>query len=879
MSWFKQAFARREVFSDLSAEIQGHLEEKVAELVAAGMPREEALVEARRAFGNVSLTEENSREVWRWGLLEDLWNDLRYGARMLLNSPSFTALAVLTLALGIGANTAIFSVVYAVLLKPLPYSNADQLFNVFQEKQKDVSSGTGWSYTNFAEVREQNRSFSEMAGTQQHQLTLTGRGEPSVVDTSVVTPEFFSVFDAKPLLGRAFFSKDGERGAAPVVVLSEGLWRNFFHSDSNIMGSAVRLDQRLFTVIGIMPATFRFPNLAQSQQIWIPLVQDPLFGSWMPRRDGHWLTVTGRLKPGVTPGQARTELKSLSARLAKEFPAENNGWNAVMLPLQQTLVGNVKSALWVMLGAVGLVLLIACANIANLLLTRGTSRAKEIAVRVSLGAGRMRIIRQLLSETTLLGLLGGAVGVALAYAGVRGLGSLLPANLPQINTIQVDGSVLVFALALSVFASCCFGLAPALFMANVSLQSNLREGGGRAGESGRSRHARNVLAVGEIALAIVLLVGAGLLLRSFSKLMAVSPGFAVQQITKAEVSLPRVQYAGPQQWLAFSDELLQSVRSEPGMHDSAVVIPSPIADGFINLEFDILGMPALSASASRTANYVAATPNYFRVMGIPLLAGRLMSEGDTMAASRITLISKSLARQYFPNQDPIGKKLAFGFPPDSSDPREIVGVVGDVRDVGLGEKPRAMMYVPYEQAPFAGAVIVVKSSLNATAVADAIRRNVAKLDKELPVTDVMTMTDAVEASVAQPKFRTQLLALFAGIALVLAATGIFGVISYSVSCRTREIGVRMALGASRAVIVQMILRETFTLTLAGVLIGIPAALAAARLIEHMLFDVSVYDPSTLLAVTLSLIAVAVLAGYVPVRRAMQVNPIAALRHE
>jgi putative ABC transport system permease protein len=812
-------------------------------------------------------------------MLETFLQDTRYAFRMLRKNPGFTAVAVLTLALGIGANTAIFSVVYAVLLKPLPYANPDQLFNVFQAKPQEGVGGTGWSYANFAELREQNRVFSEMAGSQQHQLTLTGRGEPAVVNTSVVTPELFSLFGEKPLAGRAFFPEDGKPGAAPVVILSESLWRNSFGADPNVIGSSINLDKRSFTVVGIMPVAFRFPLLTESEQVWIPLVQDPLFGGWMERRGGHWLQVTGRLRPGVSMTQVRAEMDAMAARLAKEFPAENNGWAIRMVPLQQKIVGKVKSALLVLLGAVGLVLLIGCANIANLLLTRATSRAREMAVRTALGAGRARIVRQLLSETAVLGLLGGLTGIVLAYRGVHALSSLLPENLPRVNAIRVDSHVLAFALLLSAIASCAFGLAPAWFAGNANLQSSLREGGGRSGESRNRRRTRSFLAAGEIALAMVLLVAAGLLLRSFSKLTSVSPGFDAQHVVKADISLPQFQYSKPQQWIAFSDEFLTRIQAQPGLQDSAVAVPRPIADGFINLGFDIVGNPPLSAGTSRTANYVSVSVGYFHVMGIPLLSGRLFDRRDVFSSPRVTLISKTMARLYFPNQDPLGKQLTFAFPPDSGAPREIVGVVGDVRDVALGQDPGPMMYVPYAQAPFWGANVVVKSTLSPPSVAAAIRQEVQKIDKDLPVTDVATMPELIDASVAQVRFRTMLLGLFAAMAMVLAAIGIFGVISYSVSCRTNEIGIRVALGASRSSILRMILRETLALALAGMALGVPCALAASRLVGHMLFGVSASDPATLAAVTFALAAVATLAGYAPAHRAMRVDPMVALRYE
>jgi putative ABC transport system permease protein len=860
-------------------ELETHLEMLTDDNVRRGMAPEEARRAARIRLGGLTQLKETHRELQRLPIIDTSVQDIRFAFRMLRKNPSFTAVAVLTLALGIGANTAIFSVVYAVLLKPLPYANSDQLFTVFQAKPQDGIAGTGWSFANFADLREQNRIFSELAGNQKHQLTLTGRGEPSVVNTSVVTPELFSLFGEQPLAGRVFRSEEGKRGAPPVVILSEDLWRGSFGADPTIIGSSVSLDQRSFTVIGIMPAAFRFPLLTQGEQLWIPLVQDPLFGSWMGRRGGHWLQVTGRLKPGVSMAQAEAELNAINARFARDFPAENGGWTIRMVPLQKMIVGNVQSPLLVLLGAVGLVLLIACANIANLLLTRATSRAREMAVRTTLGAGRSRIVRQLLSETAVLGLLGGVTGIALAYWGVQGLSSLLPPNVPRVNAIRVDQVVLGFALLLSIVASGVFGLAPALFAANANLQSNLREGGGRSSESRNRRRARSVLAAGEIALAMVLLVAAGLLLRSFAKLMSVNPGFDVQHVLKADISLPRFQYATPQQWTAFSSELLTRIQAQPGLKDAAVAVPRPIADGTINLGFDIVGNPPSSAGALRTANYVSVSPEYFRVMEIPLLAGRFFNEHDGSSAPRVSVISQAMARLYFPNQDPVGKSLVFGFPPDGTAVREIVGIVGDVRDVALGQDPGSMMYVPFAQAPFWGANVVVRSALSPASVATAIRQEVRTIDKELPVTDVALMPNIIEASLSQPRFRTFLLGVFAAMALVLAAIGIFGVIAYSVSCRTNEIGIRVALGASRGAILRMVLGETLALTFLGLAFGVPSALAASRLVGHMLFGISPNDPTTLAAVASVLAAVAALAGYIPARRATHVDPMVALRSD
>ncbi|MGH9642404.1 MAG: ADOP family duplicated permease [Terriglobales bacterium] len=870
----------RRVEQDFDHELEAHLEMLIEENLRRGMPPEEAKRAARIRMGGRTQLKETNRELRGLPLLETFLQDTRYAFRMLRKNPGFTAIAVLTLALGIGANTAIFSVVYAILLKPLPYAHPNELFTAFQANKQQGIAETGCSWPNFEEWWAQNDVFSELAGGVAHQLTLTGRGEPSVVKTSVVTAEFFSLLGVKPLAGRIFLSADGKQGATPVALISEELWRGRFGADLNVIGSSINLDERPFTVVGIMPAGFPTPFFNTRQEVWIPLAQDPVFSTFMPKRGAHLVPVIVRLKPGVSLAQAQAEMDSISQTLAREFPAENKGWTVRLVPLQKEIVGDVRTALLVLLGAVGLVLLIACANIANLLLTRATSRAREIAVRATLGAGRARIIRQLLSETAVLGLLGGIAGIALAYWGVQALSSLLPSSLPQMNPVRVDDWVLGFALLLSGVASCVFGLAPAWFAANSNLQSSLREGGGRAGESRNRRRARSFLAATEIALAMVLLVGAGLLLRSFAKLTAVSPGFDAQHIMDADISLPQFQYPKPQQWAAFSEELLARIQSEPGLQDTAVAVPRPIVDGKVTLPFDIAGEPPSSAGASRRADYVSISPNYFRVMEIPLLSGRLFDRHDSSSAPRVTIISQQTARVYFPNQNPLGKQLTFGFDPSGGDAtREIVGIVGDVRDASLGKEPGPMMYVPYAQASFWGANLVVRSTLSTASVAAVIRQDVHEIDKDLPVTDVAKMPDLIDASIAQPRFRTFLLGLFAAMALVLAATGIFGVISYSVSRRTNEIGIRVALGASHTAILRMVFRETLALALAGISLGIPCALAAAYLLRHMLFNVSISDPATLVVVTLTLAAVAALAGYIPARRAIRVDPMVALRYE
>ena len=810
---------------------------------------------------------------------EACWQDARYGARMLRKNPGFTAVAVLTLALGIGANTAIFSIVDAVLLRSLPYPDPNQLVLMFEVPLQQPDALSGISYRDFTEYREQNRVFSEMAGNSFHDLTLTGAGEPSIVNTAAVTPEIFPLLNAKPLAGRTLLPEDGKQGAAPVAVLSENLWRSRFGSNPAVIGESVTLDMRSFTVVGILPASFRYPDGAPPQDVWISVAQDPLFGPRMSQPGARVLVGIGRLKPGVFLAQAQAEMNTLGARLAREFPAEDSGLTIRIEPYRQVVVENVKSALLILLGAVGLVLLIACANIANLLLSRATSRGREFAVRIALGAGRARIVRQLLTESALLGLLGGFVGVLLAAWGVWSLRSFLPSGLTQISSIQVGGSVLAFALLLSVTATLAFGLAPALLATPSNLQTNIKEGGERTGQRG-GQQVRSFLAIAEISLAMVLLVAGGLLMRSFALVTSVNPGFDPKNVIEAEVSLPQFQYSTPQQWTAFSNELLARLHAQPGLRDSALAAPLPMDhQGEANLGFGIVGDPPLPPGKSTTADYATVSPDYFRVMRIPLLRGRLFSEQDSPSNPNVAIISEMLARRYFPNQDPLGRQMGFGFPPNSDVSRKIVGIVGDVRDVALSRKPGPMMYVPFAQAPLYGGEVVVRSSLSASSVAAGIRQAVHSIDKDLPLTNVESFPDALGASVAQERFRTLVLSSFSGIALILAAVGIFGVISYSASQRTHEIGIRMALGAQQRNVLRLILGHGAKLAFFGLSAGAVAALLLTRSMASLLYGVSATDPITFGTVAIVLLGVALIACYIPARRAMRVDPMVALRHE
>ena len=865
---------------ELNEELDSHLGMATDEHVVRGADPKEAAQSARRELGNATLIHETTRDQWGWRWLEAFLQDARYAVRMLRKSPGFTAVAILTLALGIGANAAIFSVVNAVLLQPLSYENPGQLAFVAEASPKQGITGAGTSYPTLLELHDHSRAFSSVAGFASHSLTLTGQGEPSEARTIVVTQDFFSVLGTKPLLGRTLLPSDGVRGAAPVVVLSENMWRSQFGGDPNILGGSIALDMRPFTVVGVMPGEFRTPFLEQASQLWIPLVQDPLFSGWMTRpQKTHWLPVFARLRSGVSFAQAQAEMDTISARLAKEFPAENGWLIQKVQPLQQAITGDVKSPLLMLLYAVGLVLLIACANIANLLLTRATSRSKEIAVRIALGAGKRRITGQLLTESAILGVLGGIVGILLAYWAVSVFASLLPRDLPQIHPIRVDGYVLGFALVLSIAASLVFGMAPAFFAVKSDPQASLREGA-RAGEARGSSGLRNFLAAAEIAIAMILLVGAGLLMRSFVRLTSVSPGFQTNGVVKAMVSLPQFQYSTQQQWRAFSNDLMTRIQSQPGLQNSACMAPVPVADGNIDTPFTIVGGPPLPPGSSDFADYVTATPSYFSVMGIPLLRGRLFGESDSSSAPAVTVISEALAKRYFPNQNALGRRLVFGFPLNGAPvPREIVGVVRDIHDVSLAENPGPMMYVPFAQAPIYGCEVVVKSTLSASAVIGAIRTDTHDIDKEVPVTDETTLAHALDASVTPAKFRTLMLGLFGVMALVLAAVGIFGVVSYSVLRRTHEIGIRMALGATPASVRRLVIGESARVVFFGLVVGIPVALALMRLLSRLLFGITATDPLTFVGVGLVLTIAALAAAYIPARRAMRVDPMVALRYE
>lgn len=875
----RSLFRRDHAEQELDAELRDHIEQMTEHFRAQGMLPAEARRRALLELDGLEQTKERCRELRQGNWIHDVAQDLRYGARMLRRSPGFTVVALVTFALGIGANAAIFSIVNAVLFRAFSYPDADRLVVVFRVPVKRPDALSSISYRDFQQFREHNTVFTEMAGNAFHDLTVTGAGDPFIVNTGAVTPEIFSLLGAKPLAGRTLLTEDGKQGAAPVAIISENLWRGHFGSNPALVGQAITLDMRPFTVVGILPASFRYPDGAPPQDVWIPVAQDPLFGPLMSEARRGLLGGVARLKPGISIAQANAELSTMAARLATQYPAEDSGFTIRIQPYRQSVVGDVKTGLLILLGAVGLVLLISCANMANLLLLRATSRSREMAVRIALGARRGRIVRQVMTESVLLGVLGGLAGVLLAVVSVRLLGPFLPAEVTSIHPIDVDGTVLAFSLVLSFSAALAFGVAPALFASDAKLPINIQEGGERTGQRGGQR-AQSVLVIAEVSLAMVLLIGSGLLLRSLARVLSVDPGFDPKQVIEAEVSLPRFLYSTPLQWTAFSNELLANLHAQPGFGDSALAGPLPMdRQGAAALPFSIVGAPAQLPGQVSSADYATVSPEYFRTMRIPLLRGRFFSEQDSPSNPNVAIISAVLARRYFPNQDPIGRQMRFGFPPDINVSREIVGVVGDVRDVRLGTEPGPMMYVPFSQAPLWGGEVVVRSSLGESSVAEGVRHAVHSIDKNLPVTDIEPLASAVDRSIAQERFRTILLGSFGAIALLLAGAGIFGVIAYFVSRRTREIGIRMALGAQRPAILRLVLGRGLKLALAGVGIGLGAALLLTRVIAGLLYGVKATDPLTFGAVAIVLLGVAAAACYVPICRAIRVDPMVALRYE
>src|SRR5829696_4382336 len=863
---------REAVLQDIDEELRSHVEMETHANIERGMMPDEARLAALRSFGDLGRARELVYEVRGGGMLETLWQDLRYGARMFLKQPGFTLIAVLTLALGIGANTAIFSVVNAVLLRPLPFAEPERLVWLW-DTQPQLPTAPA-SLPDFLDWKGQNQSFEHLAAFQSGNMFLdTGDG---MRDTPVglVTPETFALFRVSPILGRTFTDEETLPGRFRVAVLGHAMWRSRFGSDPNVLGRTIDVSGAPYTIIGVMPEGFSFPDRAE---LWRPLPIDPN----KLDRGPHYLRIVGRLKPAVTLAQAQAEMSTLAARLAEQYPEKIAGHGVKLELLRDVVVGDIGPALFVLLGAVGFVLLIACANVANLLLARVGVRQKEIAVRTALGASRLRIVRQLFTESLMLSVVGGAAGLLIAVWGVNWLVSMSPGTIPRVHEIAVDPRVICYTLLISVSTSLLFGLAPALQASRPDLTGALKEGGRSSAGLLRNR-LRSVLVISEVALSLVLLIGAGLMIRSFAKLNQVDPGFNPAEVLTVGVSLLPNKYPEEQRVASFYSQLLERAAATPGVESAGAISDLPFSGSNSSDSFTIEGRPPVTKEEEPSTEYRVVTPRYFESMGIPILAGRDCAWTDTKQSPNVVLINQAFARRHFSGESPLGHRLRLQG--QERDPLLIVGVVGDVRQLGLDKQPVPEAYVPFLQDPLSttyqrSMTIVARTPLDPGGVAGSLRAALTSLDKSLPVFAFKPMTEYLRDSLARRRFNLILLTAFGGVALALAAVGIYGVISYGVTQRTHEIGIRMALGAEKGDVLRLVVRQGMMMALGGVAIGLLASLALTRLMETLLFGVSVTDPVTFAVIALLLTSVALLACFVPARRATKVDPLVALRYE
>ena len=868
---------RKQREHDLDRELSSHLSLEAEEQRELGLSSEDARYAAQRAFGNTTLVKEDVRATWGWTWLETIANDLRYATRMLRKNPAFTGAAVLTSALGIGATTAIFSVCDAVLLKPLPYSDPGHIVMLWEQPPRGETLGPV-APANFVDWREQSRSFSEIAAMDpKPTFVLTGQGEPARLTGAGVSPNLFSLLGTRITLGRDFLEDEDRPGRDRVAILSYRTWLHRLGGQPDILGRSVALNDISYTVVGVLPREFEFVAKASDFQarnqfdVWVPLALD----LEKLQRNTHPLRVFARLKPDVPLAQAQADLNVVAANLARRYPETNKGSGITAVPLIQQVTTNVRMALGTLLGAVGLMLLIACANVANLLLSRAAARRKEMALRVALGASRRRLGQQLLTESVLLAIAGGSMGLFLASAAIRAVSPHVPADLPRASGIAVDARVLVFTGLISLATGILFGLAP-MFQAqranaNEALKQNARIA------SGTQSRMRSGLVVGQMAIALVLLIGAGLMARSFWTLLHVSPGFRTEHILTARLSLSGSRYPDARRIAAFQRELLERVRNTPGVQSAGLAAYLPLSGTDNGWGFVIEGRPALRTGEYNLAKYRPVSPGYFETIGIPLLRGRGFISADNEDAPLVVVINESMARRYWGQGNPVAERLQFG-PPIW---RTVIGVVGDVRHEGLDAEARPELYVPFAQAPNneARTTIVVRTALDPIVVTTALRKTVSAIDPAVPLDQVETMEELVSASVGQPRFRTALLAVFSILALVIASIGVYGVMNYLVIQRTREFGIRLAVGATEGDVLRLVLGRAAALIVAGLCLGLLGSVVLARLIASLLYGVTPLDSLTFAAVSLLLSAVALFASYIPARRATRIDPTVALRYE
>ena len=794
--------------------------------------------------------------------------DLRYALRTLRWNRGFAIVAIMTLALGIGATSAIFSVVDAVLLRPLPYPEPDRLVVVWGSHPQiglEVAS-----LPDFIDWRAQSESFAGMAAVAEQNFNLTGEGEAERIRGALVSADFFDVMGVNAVLGRTPLAEEDEPGVDRVVVLSHRLWQGRFGGDPSIVGRTIRMQGRTYPVVGIAPLGFEYPS---ETELWLPLALDASrFG-----RRGDFLFVVGRLNDGVSLESAQAEMTAIASRLEEEYPGTNARWTAELIPLHEEIVGDIRPVLLAFLGAVGFVLLIVCANVANLLLARAAGRTNEIAIRAALGAGRARLLRQLFTESGVLGLLGGAFGIGLAALGVRGLVALAPEGIPRLDGVAIDVRVLTFTLVIAVGTGLLFGLAPALRISHANLQGSLKEGGGRSAASWQRSRFRRGLVVGEVALAMILLIGAGLLMRSFAELQRVDPGFQPSGVLTFRVALPSASYPN-EQVLPFHDRLFERLASLPGVIDAGAISSAPLTGGASYLSFAVRGRAVPAAGEVQDAQVHVSKPGYFETLRIPLIEGRVFTERDRDEGEQVALVSEAMARRYWSGESPLGYHITFGNPQDGSF-MTIVGVVGDIHHEGLDSDPYPQVYIPHGQNPSRAMTVVVRTQGDLDALAAAVRSEVRGMDAALPVYELARMTDHLGSAVAQPRFNSTLIMIFALVAVMLAAVGLYGVLAHSVAERAHEIGIRMALGAGQSDVLRHVLGQGGLLVAIGAVIGLGGAAWMSRLLSSLLYGVGPIDPLTYGGVALFLLLVAYAATYIPARRASRLEPMIALRHE
>ena len=879
----KLPFGRNRNQESLKQELQSHLQMAANDRIERGESADLARQAVRREFGNVALVEQVTRDQWAWRWLEELMQDVRYATRMLRKVPGFTFVAVLTLALGIGANTAIFSVVNGVLLNPLPYPHSEQLVTLHESKPNFEFGSI--SFPNFRDWRKDNHSFSAMAISRRFAFSLTGLGEAEQVSARFISSDFFSTVGVNPVLGRSFAPGEDEIGAAPIALISAGLWRRKFGSSSDVLGKSLILDGKSYTVVGVVPANFDlFLRTFEVAEIYVPIGQwnNPL----LPKR-GSGLGIHGiaRLKPGVSIEQARADMSAITRNLAAAFPNDNKGIGASLIPLRQEMLGDVQPILLVLFAAVAFVLLIACVNVANLLLARSTGRAREFAIRAALGAGQGRILRQLLTESILLAVAGGAIGLTLAWWGTQAALKHLPADLPRAAAIGLDARVLTFTVLTSLFAGVMFGLVPALRTRRPEMQKTLKEGG-RGASNARSR-AQSIFVVAETAMALVLLIGAGLMIRTMAHLWTVNPGFDAHNLLTFNISMPpSMMHANPDRVRAAVRELDTKIASTPGVQAISQTWGALPLSGDDEKLFWLDGQvkPASQNEMSWAIDYIVE-PGYLRTMGIPLQRGRFFTEQDNERAPHVVVVDDVFARKYFANQDPLGRGIVI------DDVRaEIVGVVGHVNQWGLdsddSQQLRAQLYIPCMQMPDAffslvpGGITFLLRPTNTTAgLLDAIRATSRQMSSQQVVYGARTMDQIISDSLAARRFSMLLLGIFAFLALLLSSVGIYGVISCLVGQRTQEIGIRIALGAGRRQVLDLVLNHSLQMAGFGIFVGLGSSLLLTRFMAKLLYGVSPSDPVTFVSVGVILMFVALIASFVPARRAMRVDPIVALRYE